>query len=63
MARTWFFGFLKTGVMSSSLSNRYKAKQTLEGLNFKGDHLDFSHLTELKYIYITKMYIKKKNHQ
>ena len=28
----------------------------------KGDHLDFSHLTELKkYIYITEIYMKKKN--
>ena len=27
--------------------------------SFKGDCLDFSHLTKLKYIYITEMYMKK----
>ena len=26
---------------------------------FKGGHLDFSHLTELRNIYITKIYMKK----
>ena len=31
---------------------------------FKGGYLDFSHLSELKSIYITEIYIKKKkNHQ
>ena len=27
---------------------------------FKGGHLDFSHLTDLKYMYITEIYMKKK---
>ena len=27
--------------------------------NFKGDHSDFSHLTELKNIHITEIHIKK----
>ena len=28
-------------------------------MTLKGGHLDFSHLTEFKYIYITEMYMKK----
>ena len=29
--------------------------------NFKGGYLDFSHLPELKNIYITEIYMKKEN--
>ena len=35
-----------------------------EILALKGGHLDFSHLTELKYIYITEIHMKKHtNHE
>ena len=30
-------------------------------MKFKGGYLDFSHLTELKYIYITEIYMKKRS--
>ena len=41
--------------------NGYKTKSSFP-IAVKGGHLDFSHLTELKKIYIciTKIYIKKK---
>ena len=29
-------------------------------MHFKGGYLDFSHLTKLKYLYITQIYMKKK---
>ena len=38
----------------------------LQSFYLKGGHLDFSHLTELKNIYINEIYMKKKkyiNHQ
>ena len=36
--------------------------QVILELTFKGGYLDFSHLTELKNMYITEIYMKKKNH-
>ena len=39
-------------------ANDAKCKTDNESL-FKGGYLDFSHLTELKYIYITEIHMKK----
>ena len=35
------------------------AKIKLVGLGFKGGYSDFSHLTELKNIFMTEIYMKK----
>ena len=46
----------------SPLSHPGGAVLTLYCFVFKGGYLDFSHLSELKYIYITKIYMQK-NHR
>ena len=49
-----FEGFIWVGQRSCGLSNL-----SLDNLLVKGRYLDFSHLTELKNIYITEFYMKK----
>ena len=39
--------------------SHYVLKRPLCEDQVKGGYLDFSHLTELKYIYITEIYMKK----
>ena len=48
--------------MSSAIcfnSDQSKILSSANRLTLKGGYLDFSHLTELKNIYITEIYLKK----